>query len=77
VSNALTEILGNDGFLLLSFRHNLWKVVAFLLGYSEYTEPAIGRYGVPVWQSGVVLAGWVVVCVWLVRRRVQPVEIVA
>jgi ABC-type transport system involved in multi-copper enzyme maturation permease subunit len=77
VSNALTEILNQPHFMLLSFRHNLAKTVSFLLGHVDYLDPGDPGGVVAVWQSGVVLAGWCLLCLWLVRRRVQPVEIVA
>jgi ABC-type transport system involved in multi-copper enzyme maturation permease subunit len=72
VSNMLREILNNDSFWLLSFRHNLWQVVRWLLGDHEHLVTTT-----PVWQSAVVLAGWCALLMWIIRRRVRPVEIVA
>ena len=61
----------NDHFWLLSFRHDLGQVVAALLGYGEYALETV-----PVWQSAAVLAGWSGLCLFLLLRRVRPVEIV-
>jgi ABC-type transport system involved in multi-copper enzyme maturation permease subunit len=72
VSNMLREILNNDSFWLLSFRHNLWQVVRWLLGDHEHLVTTT-----PVWQSAVVLAVWCALLMWIIRRRVRPVEIVA
>ena len=72
VSNMLREILNNDSFWLLSFRHNLWQVVRWLLGDHEHLVTTT-----PVWQSAVVLAAWCALLMWIIRRRVRPVEIVA
>jgi hypothetical protein len=72
VSNILTTVFRQDHFWLLSFRHNLGQVVAWLLGYADYAMPTV-----PVWQSALVLAGWCGLCLWLLLRRVRPVEIVA
>ena len=71
VSNILREVFHNDHFWLLSFRHNLGQVVAALLGYGEYALETV-----PVWQSAAVLAGWCGLCLFLLLRRVRPVEIV-
>ena len=71
VSNILREVFHNDHFWLLSFRHNLGQVVAALLGYGEYALETV-----PVWQSAAVLAGWSGLCLFLLLRRVRPVEIV-
>lgn len=71
VSNILRAVFHDDHFWLLSFRHNLGQVVAWLLGYADYAIASV-----PVWQSALVLAGWCVLCLVLLLRKVRPVEIV-
>lgn len=71
ITNIPREIFAEDRFYLLSFFHNVGRVCGEVLGHD-----LIGT-DVPVWQSGAVLAGWAVLCLIVIRRRVRPVEIVA
>jgi ABC-type transport system involved in multi-copper enzyme maturation permease subunit len=71
-SNILVEVFGNASFYLLQIGFNCRQVGAWILD-----DPADLLAAVPVWQSAVVLAGWIAGCVTIMWRRVRPVEIVA
>jgi ABC-type transport system involved in multi-copper enzyme maturation permease subunit len=72
VSNILIEIFNAPAWNLLKPAFNIEQVSAWILG-------SVGNLNsyVPVWQSGAVLALWVVVLVPVLVRRVRPVEVVA
>ena len=68
----LWDVLGRPGVHLVSIGFNVNQVVAAILD-----NPAELNPDVPVLHSGLVLAGWVVLCSFTILRRVRPVEIVA
>ncbi|MHC5212187.1 MAG: ABC transporter permease [Planctomycetota bacterium] len=71
-SNILVEVFGNPSFFLMQIGFNCRQVGAWLLGDTADIEAAV-----PVWQSAVVVAGWILGCITITWRRVKPVEIVA
>ncbi|MGQ0551716.1 MAG: ABC transporter permease [Planctomycetota bacterium] len=71
-SNILIEVFGNERFSLLKIGFNVQQVGAWIMGSASN----ISKH-VPVWQSALVLLGWVALCVPVMLRRVRPVEVVA
>jgi ABC-type transport system involved in multi-copper enzyme maturation permease subunit len=71
-SNILVEVFGNPSFYLLQIGFNCRQVGCWVLGDVEHLELAV-----PVWQSMLLVAGWIGGCALLTWRRVRPVEIVA
>ncbi len=71
ITNIPQEIFNDDRFFLLSFFHNVGRVCDAILGHDAITTD------VSVWQCAAVLAGWCVLCLMTIRRRVRPVEVVA
>ncbi|MHC4908436.1 MAG: ABC transporter permease [Planctomycetota bacterium] len=74
VSGIMMEVFGNQGFSLLQMDFNIRQVAAWMLGD---TKPSDFNPNVPLWQSAAVLVTWCVLCVWVMLKRVKPVEIVA
>lgn len=72
VSNILREVFNADGFWLLQFGFNVRQVINAVLGNDVDLVTTV-----PVWASALVLAGWVVLCLRVLRARVRPVEVVA
>lgn len=72
VSNILREVFNADGFWLLQFGFNIRQVINAVLGNEVDLVTSV-----PTWASVLVLAGWVVLCLRVLRARVRPVEVVA
>lgn len=72
VSNILREVFNADGFWLLQLGFNIRQVINFVLGNDVDLVATV-----PVWASALVLAGWVLLCLRVLRARVRPVEVVA
>jgi|GEM_PF-1068309 len=72
VSNILREVFNVDAFWLLQIGFNIRQVMNLVLGNDVDLVTTV-----PVWQSGLVLALWVFVCLRVLRARVKPVEVVA
>jgi ABC-type transport system involved in multi-copper enzyme maturation permease subunit len=73
-SNILIEIFRNDSFFLMQIGFNIRQLGAWILGN---TNPKDFEVDVPLWQSAAVLAGWCLLCIRTLHRRVRPVEVVA
>jgi hypothetical protein len=72
VSNILREVFNVDTFWLLQIGFNIRQIMNRVLGNDADLVTTV-----PVWQSGLVLALWVLICIRVLRWRVKPVEVVA
>ena len=71
-SNILQAVFQSDGFYLMQIGFNIRQVLNWVL--DNQTDL---NQNVPVWLSALVLAGWVALCLRILKARVQPVEVVA
>lgn len=71
LAQALQDAFADDRYYLLSIVFNLKQVIAWLLGAAQYRT-----LDVPVTDSVWILVGWCVLCLFVIRRRVRPVEVV-
>ena len=72
VAQALREVFRNERFLLFSPLFNIRQMTAWILQSEDDLNP-----DVPIEQTFVVLAAFALACLFVARRRVRPVEIVA
>jgi ABC-type transport system involved in multi-copper enzyme maturation permease subunit len=72
VSNILQAVFQADSFYLLQIGFNVRQVLNWVLDNQSDLNA-----NVPVWLSALVLAGWVALCLRILKARVQPVEVVA
>jgi len=74
IAPLLREQFLSENVLLVSLHFNLGRCMAWILG----NESELSAFpDLSVTSSAVVLAGWGLLCVLLIRRRVRPVEVVA
>ena len=71
-SNILQAVFQSDSFYLMQIGFNVRQVLNWVLD-----NQADLNTNVPVWVSALVLAGWVLLCLRILKARVQPVEVVA
>jgi ABC-type transport system involved in multi-copper enzyme maturation permease subunit len=74
IADLLREEFLTSNVQLVSLHFNLGRCMAWILGN---TQELAEFPDLPVSSSAAVLAGWVVVCITLVLRKVRPVEVVA
>lgn len=72
VVNMVAETFRAAGTQLLSVGFNVGQVMAWVLDSPADLDPEV-----PVLHSAVVLAGWALLSLVIILRRVRPVEIVA
>lgn len=72
LAQALQDAFGDDRYFMISILFNIKQVAAWALQADEYLA-----LDIPPVQSLYILAGWCVLCLMIIRRRVRPVEVVA
>ena len=65
----LRPVAGDDRYFMISILFNIKQVAAWALQADEYLA-----LDIPPVQSLYILAGWCVLCLMIIRRRVRPVH---
>jgi ABC-type transport system involved in multi-copper enzyme maturation permease subunit len=72
IGGMLSEGFRDDALKVVSIHFNVSQCVAWLLDSASDLDPTV-----PLANSVIVLAGWLVLCFAIILRKVRPVEIVA